>query len=73
MADRHRRSGGDRGLTAPALFALIDMVNAFDDAFTAANVQKCCGFQRFGALCRASLYRRKAVTWRNHAAFLKLR
>ena len=27
----------DRGLTAPALFALIDMVNAFDDAFTAAK------------------------------------
>ena len=27
----------DRGLTAPALFALIDMVNAFDDAFSAAK------------------------------------
>ena len=27
----------DRGLTAPALFALIDTVNAFDDAFSAAK------------------------------------
>lgn len=27
----------DRGLTAPALFALIDAVNAFDDAFSAAK------------------------------------
>ena len=47
----------DRGLTAiSALFALIDMVNAFDDAFTAAKRKKCCGFQRFGDFAVRLLY-----------------
>ena len=32
----------DRGLTAPALFALIDAVNAFDDAFSAAKRSRNC-------------------------------
>ena len=77
----------DRGLTAPALFALRRRggVRPRPDSTRAVRAhrhgkrlrrclygsetcKKCCGFQRFGALCRASaVYRRQAVrTGENH-------
>ncbi len=64
----------DRALTARALFSMIDMVNAFDDAFPRPPKRaERGGFQRFGAFCGAPAVRGGTALRTGRSAVRRLR